>query len=283
MSVLSNTSSTMNKADILALISTLETQMSALRTMIDSIPEPKPTKRASKPKKNAAPVPVAPAPAPSPAPVSDAASTVSSASKPKREINPQIVEYNKQRNQIFAELRTNWLNSHPDLATLARAAWVDLPESAPKDVKKAHNKAVRDFKDAVKNANTDAPPTYPDALKEHSRRLKATPAPAPEPAPAPAPSTEKPKKSSKKATKSAPTPAPEPDSASVPTATEPAKKRRGRPSMTAEQKAVAKAARKAAKKAAKKLANVPALPSSPPESDSLDTDSESDNSGSDSD
>jgi hypothetical protein len=280
MSVLSNTSSTMNKADILALISTLETQMSALRTMIDSIPEPKSTKRASKPKKNAAPVPVAPAP--SPAPVSDAASTVSSASKPKREINPQIVEYNKQRNQIFAELRSNWLNSHPDLAALARAAWVDLPESAPKDVKKAHNKAVRDFKDAVKNANTDAPPTYPDALKEHSRRLKATPAPAPEPVPAP--STPKPtKKPSKKQSKPAPTPAPEPDSASVPTATEPAKKRRGRPSMTAEQKAAAKAARKAAKKAAKKLANVPALPASPPESDSLDTDSESDNSGSDSD
>ena len=267
---------TMNKNDLLTILANIESQMSALRTIVDAIPDRKP--RASK-KSKAADVPPVPAPSPAPA---DNVSVASSASKPKREINPQIVEYNRDRNRIFNEMRAAWLVKHPALADMARAAWVDLPETADKAAKKEHNKAVRAFKDALKTRNVDAPPTYPDALKEHSQRLKAAKTDVVGPisarldgtmaAPV-APPAEKPaKKSSKKSSATAPVV----DSTSVASTTEPTKKRRGRPAMTDQQKADAKAARKAAKKAAKKAATLPPLPSSPPESDSLDTDSDSD-------
>lgn len=285
MSVISNTSSSkniMNKSDIFAILSNLESQVSALRTILNTVPDNKKPGRPSSKKASVSSSTLAPVAVPAPSPASDAASTVSTASKPKREINPQIVEYNKDRTVIFAELRKAWVAKNPALADLAGAAWAELPEAADKDAKKSHNKAVKDFKEAIKTANVEAPPTYPDALKEHSRRLKEAKGTSDAVAP--------PKAAKKAATKDA-TKAAKPadtdtdtaasvakaDSVSVASSTDaPAKKRRGRPAMTADEKAAAKATRKAVKKAAKKVAELPPLPPSPVmDGDSLDTESES--------
>lgn len=283
MSVISNTSSSkniMNKSDIFAILSNLESQVSALRTILNTIPDHKKPGRPSSKKASVSASPLVPAPSPA----SDAASTVSTASKPKREINPQIVEYNKDRTVIFAQLRKAWVVKNPALADLAGAAWAELPEAADKDAKKSHNKAVKDFKEAIKTANVEAPPTYPDALKEHSRRLKEAKGTSDAVAPPKAVKKAATKDATKDATKAAKhtdtdtaASVAKADSVSVASSTDaPAKKRRGRPAMTPDEKAAAKATRKAVKKAAKKVAELPPLPPSPVmDGDSLDTESES--------
>ena len=69
--------------------------------------------------------------------------------KPKREINPKIAAMNEERKAIFAEMKDAWAKANPSFAT------------ASKD----------DLKKAIAEGKCPKPPGYPDALKEHSRRM----------------------------------------------------------------------------------------------------------------
>jgi hypothetical protein len=82
------------------------------------------------------------APAPSPA---------SEPEKPKREINSKIAAMNEQRMAILAEMRKGWEEAHPSFASM------------DKD----------ELKKAVALGLVPKRPSLPDALKEHSRRMRA--------------------------------------------------------------------------------------------------------------
>ena len=69
--------------------------------------------------------------------------------KPKREINPKIAEMNVERKAIYTEMVNAWKTANPDYASLSKG----------------------DLSKAVADGKVSKPPSYPDALKEHSRRL----------------------------------------------------------------------------------------------------------------
>ncbi len=71
-------------------------------------------------------------------------------SKPKRAINPKIAEMNVERKALFEEMKADWARKYP------------LAVSMPKD----------ELKKAIADGSIAKPPSYPDALKEHSRRLR---------------------------------------------------------------------------------------------------------------
>lgn len=69
--------------------------------------------------------------------------------KPKREINPKIAEMNVERKAIYAEMVDAWKSANTAYASLSKT----------------------DLAKAVADGKVSKPPSYPDALKEHSRRL----------------------------------------------------------------------------------------------------------------
>ncbi len=69
--------------------------------------------------------------------------------KPKREINPKIAAMNEERKAIFAEMKDAWSKANPSFATMSKD----------------------DLKKAITEGKVAKPPGYPDALKEHSRRM----------------------------------------------------------------------------------------------------------------
>ena len=69
--------------------------------------------------------------------------------KPKREINPKIAEMNVERKAIYTEMVDAWKTANPEYA----------------------NASKPDLTKAVADGKVTKPPSYPDALKEHSRRL----------------------------------------------------------------------------------------------------------------
>lgn len=70
--------------------------------------------------------------------------------KPKRLINPKIAAMNDERKLIYAEMKGAWALANPSFASL---------ESA-------------ELKKAVAEGQVAKPPSFPDAIKEHSRRLR---------------------------------------------------------------------------------------------------------------
>lgn len=110
---------------------------------------------------------------------SKAAADPNAEPKPKREINPKIAEMNVERKAIYAEMVAAWDLANPAYAALSKD----------------------ELKTAVAEGRVAKRPTYPDALKEHSRRLterdpnhvtvksKASKPSAPVVAPAPAADT----------------------------------------------------------------------------------------------
>jgi hypothetical protein len=129
-------STTMNMSSILAALAAIESQVASVRSAISS--EAKPSV-ASKSKKASAKQAPADADADADAPV-----------KPKRLINPKIAAMNDERKVIFAEMKGAWALANPSFASL---------ESA-------------ELKKAIAEGQVAKPPSFPDAIKEHSRRLR---------------------------------------------------------------------------------------------------------------
>lgn len=71
--------------------------------------------------------------------------------KPKREINSKIAAMNEERMAILAEMRKGWEDANPSFASLSKD----------------------DLKKAVSEGLVSKRPSLPDALKEHSRRMRA--------------------------------------------------------------------------------------------------------------
>ena len=69
--------------------------------------------------------------------------------KPKREINPKIAAMNEERKAIFAEMKDAWSKANPSFASMSKD----------------------ELKKAITEGKVAKPPGYPDALKEHSRRM----------------------------------------------------------------------------------------------------------------
>jgi colicin import membrane protein len=69
--------------------------------------------------------------------------------KPKREINPKIAAMNEERKAIFAEMKDAWSKANPSFATMSKD----------------------ELKKAITEGKVAKPPGYPDALKEHSKRM----------------------------------------------------------------------------------------------------------------
>jgi hypothetical protein len=143
--------------------------------------------------------------------------------KPKREINPKIAAMNEERKAIFEEMKATWAKENPSYASLSK----------------------EELKKAIAEGKVAKPPGYPDALKEHSRRMGEK-----DPAHAQKAAERRKAKDDKKSEKSS-------DSQSTASAGEAApeapKKKRGPKKladMTPEERA-AHDAKKAAKKAAK--------------------------------
>jgi len=130
----STNSSTMNIPSILAALTAIETRVAAMRSLISTEAKPVPAP-ATKGKKASAKQ----APADADAPV-----------KPKREINPKIAAMNDERKVIFAEMKGAWSAANPSFASM---------ESA-------------ELKKAIAEGRVAKPPSFPDAIKEHSRRLR---------------------------------------------------------------------------------------------------------------
>jgi hypothetical protein len=84
-----------------------------------------------------------------PAPASAASSP--EPEKPKREINSKIAAMNEERMAILAEMRKGWEDANPSFASLKKD----------------------DLKKAVAEGLVLKRPSLPDALKEHSRRMRA--------------------------------------------------------------------------------------------------------------
>lgn len=81
--------------------------------------------------------------------VVDAAASDDGEAKPKREINPKIAAMNEERKAIFAEMKDAWTNANPSFASMSKD----------------------ELKKAISEGKVAKPPGYPDALKEHSRRM----------------------------------------------------------------------------------------------------------------
>jgi hypothetical protein len=128
----STNSSTMNMSSILAALTAIETQVAAMRSVISTEAKPAPATKGKK-----ASAKQAPADADAPA-------------KPKREINPKIAAMNDERKVIFAEMKGAWSAANPSFASM---------ESA-------------ELKKAIAEGRVAKPPSFPDAIKEHSRRLR---------------------------------------------------------------------------------------------------------------
>jgi Zn-finger nucleic acid-binding protein len=70
--------------------------------------------------------------------------------KPKREINPKIAAMNDERKVIFKEMKDAWTSANSSFASLDSA----------------------ELKKAITEGRVAKPPSFPDAIKEHSRRLR---------------------------------------------------------------------------------------------------------------
>ena len=70
--------------------------------------------------------------------------------KPKREINPKIAAMNDERKVIFKEMKDAWSAANPSFASMEPA----------------------ELKKAIGEGKVAKPPSFPDAIKEHSRRLR---------------------------------------------------------------------------------------------------------------
>ncbi len=68
----------------------------------------------------------------------------------KKPLNPKIAAMNEERMAIFAEMKSAWFSANPSAATLE-----------PKELK-----------ERIKEGEFPPLPTDPDALKEHSRRMR---------------------------------------------------------------------------------------------------------------
>lgn len=79
----------------------------------------------------------------------DAAASDDGEAKPKREINPKIAAMNEERKAIFAEMKDAWAKANPSFASMSKD----------------------ELKKAISEGKVAKPPGYPDALKEHSRRM----------------------------------------------------------------------------------------------------------------
>lgn len=77
------------------------------------------------------------------------ASDTEATTKPKREINPKIAAMNDERKAIFAEMKEAWSKANPSFADMSKD----------------------DLKKAITEGKVAKPPGYPDALKEHSKRM----------------------------------------------------------------------------------------------------------------
>jgi hypothetical protein len=71
--------------------------------------------------------------------------------KEKKPLNPKIAAMNEERMAIFAEMKSAWFSANPSAATLE-----------PKELK-----------ERIKKGEFPPLPTFPEALKEHSRRMRA--------------------------------------------------------------------------------------------------------------
>ena len=161
-------SNTMNMSSILAALAAIESQVATMRSAISTEAKPAAAPKSKRASAKQAPADAADAPA-----------------KPKREINPKIAAMNDERKVIFAEMKGAWALANPAFASLDAA----------------------ELKKAIAAGQVSKPPSFPDAIKEHSRRLRendpaaearhqaylekrakkdAAPAPAPAPAPKPA-------------------------------------------------------------------------------------------------
>jgi hypothetical protein len=225
---MSDTTSAMNppSTDQIKALQTLEQSIRKLLNSfgVDGGALPAKKKRASK--KTAA--------AAAEAPASDGES------KPKREINPKIAAMNEERKAIFAEMKDAWAKANPSFA------------NASKD----------ELKKAIAEGKVAKPPGYPDALKEHSRRMSEKDPAHAEKAAARRKAVDD--KKSQKSDASSTASAKINDAASD--ASAPAKKKRGPKKladMTPEERA-AHEAKKAAKKAAKDGASTSSAPAPAP-------------------
>jgi len=123
----------MNIPSILAALTAIETRVAAMRSLISTEAKPAPATKGKKASAKQAPAADADAPA-----------------KPKREINPKIAAMNDERKVIFAEMKAAWSAANPSFASLDAAA----------------------LKKAIAEGQVAKPPSFPDAIKEHSRRLR---------------------------------------------------------------------------------------------------------------
>jgi hypothetical protein len=70
--------------------------------------------------------------------------------KEKKPLNPKIAAMNEERMAIFAEMKSAWFSAHPS----------------------AEGLEPKELKERVKKGEFPPLPTFPDALKEHSRRMR---------------------------------------------------------------------------------------------------------------
>jgi hypothetical protein len=156
--------------------------------------------------------------------------------KPKREINPKIAAMNEERKAIFEEMKATWAKENPTFAALSKD----------------------ELKKAIADGKVAKPPGYPDALKEHSRRMGEK-----DPAHAAKAAERRKAKDDKRSEKSADS---ESTASAGDAAPEAPKKKRGPKKladMTPEERA-AHDAKKAAKKAAKDGASTASAPAPAP-------------------
>lgn len=221
-------STAMNMDSILSAISAIESQVQSLRSAISSY-EAKPT--ATKSKRASAKAAPASASAEADAPA-----------KPKREINPKIAAMNIERKTIFEEMKAAWALANPSFTSLSKD----------------------ELKKAIAEGKVSKPPSFPEAITEHSRRLREN-----DPAAEARHQTYLAKRAKKAAdapaSSSAPAPAANAETSTVASSDSEGKKKRGPAKGTKlsdEQKAQRKAKR-AENAAKKKLEGVPPLPPSP--------------------
>jgi hypothetical protein len=124
----------MNMSSILAALAAIESQVASVRSAISSEAKPSVASKSKKASAKQAPADV----------------DADALDKPKRLINPKIAAMNDERKVIFAEMKGAWALANPSFASL---------ESA-------------ELKKAIAEGQVAKPPSFPDAIKEHSRRLR---------------------------------------------------------------------------------------------------------------
>lgn len=120
-------------SSLLAALAAIESQVASMRSAITTLDTKSSSAVVPKGKRSSA-VAVAPDAPP----------------KAKREINPKIAAMNDERKVIFAEMKGSWTLANPEFATLPSA----------------------ELKKAIADGRVAKPPSFPDAIKEHSRRLR---------------------------------------------------------------------------------------------------------------